>query len=119
MSILAYGTAEAGPAAIPYTTVTSVHYQTLSKKTLLGRLVLTISLFVHYNAYLLLLFLDKSNDFANKNEEFCNPTTKRVIATINGMPHQLFVAGIQARCIYPEIKKCFYEKHSNVTWKSF
>ena len=31
------------------------------------------------------------------------------------MPHQLFAAGLQARDIYPELKKYFYREHSNVT----
>ena len=35
------------------------------------------------------------------------------------MPHQLFAAGLQARDIYPELKKFFYREHSNVTWKVF
>ena len=56
---------------------------------------------------LLLLFLDKSDDFDNKNEEFYNPSIKKILATINGMPHQLFPAGLQAREIYPELKKYF------------
>ena len=38
---------------------------------------------------LLLLFLDKRDDFTNKNEEFHNPSIKKVLTTINGMPHQL------------------------------
>ena len=46
---------------------------------------------------LLLLFLDKRTDFANKNEEFYNTSIKKVLVTINGMPHQLFAAGLQAR----------------------
>ena len=61
---------------------------------------------------LLLLFLDKSDDFANKNEEFYNPSIKEILTTINGMPHQLFAA----RDIYPELKKYFYRERSNVTW---
>ena len=68
---------------------------------------------------LLLLFLDKHNDFVNKNEEFCNPSIKKIFATVNDMPHQLFVAGLQARDIYPELKKYFYKEHSNVTWEEF
>ena len=68
---------------------------------------------------LLLLFLDKRDDFANKNEEFYNPSIKKILVTINGMPHQLFAAGLQARDIYPEIKKYFYKEHSNVTWQEF
>ena len=35
------------------------------------------------------------------------------------MPHQLFAAGLQARDIYPEIKKYFYREHSNVAWGEF
>ena len=46
---------------------------------------------------LLLLFLDKRDDFANKNEEFYNPSIKKILTTINGMPHQPFAAGLQAR----------------------
>ena len=64
---------------------------------------------------LLLLFLDKRDDFANKNEEFYNPSIKKILVTINGMPHQLFAAGLQARNIYPELKKVFYKENSNVT----
>ena len=56
---------------------------------------------------LLLLFLDKRDDFANKNEEFYNPGIKKILVTINGMPHQLFPAGLQARYINPELRKFF------------
>ena len=68
---------------------------------------------------LLLLFLDKRDDFANKNEEFYNPNIKKILVTINGMPHQLFAAGLKARDIYSELKKSFYREHSNVTWEEF
>ena len=67
----------------------------------------------------LLLFLDKRDDFANKNEEFYNTSIKTISTTINGMPHQLFAAGLQARDIYPELKKYFYKENSNVTWEEF
>ena len=59
---------------------------------------------------LLLLFLDKRTDFANNNEEFYNPSFKKILATINGVPHQLFAAGLQARDIYPELKKIFLQR---------
>ena len=55
----------------------------------------------------------------NKNEEFYNPSLKKILVTINGMPHQLFAAGLQAKDIYPELKKYFYGEHSNVTWEEF
>ena len=35
------------------------------------------------------------------------------------MPHQLFAAELEARDIYPELKKNFYKEHSNVTWEEF
>ena len=58
----------------------------------------------------MLLFLDKCDDFANKNEEFYNPNIKKVLKTINGIPHQLSAAGLQARDIYLEIKNIFTKK---------
>ena len=67
----------------------------------------------------LLLFFDKRDDFANKYEEFYNPSIQEILTIINGMPHQLFAAGLQARDIYPEIKKYFYREHSNMTWEEF
>ena len=66
---------------------------------------------------LLLLFVNKRDKFASKNEEFYNPSIKKILVTINGMPHQLFAAALQARDIYPEIKKYFYREHSNMTWE--
>ena len=78
-----------------------------------------ISLSVRSLQGLLLPFLDKRDDFANKSEEFYNPSIKKILVTINGMPHQLFAAGLQARDIYPELKKYFYKENSNVTWEEF
>ena len=60
----------------------------------------------------LLLFLDKRDDFANKNEKFYNPSIKKVLVTTNRMPHQPFVVGLQARDIFPQLKKYFYKEHS-------
>ena len=77
------------------------------------------NLSVHSLQGLLLLFLDKRDDFANNNEEFYNPSIKKISTTINGMSHKLFAAELQARDSYPKIKKYFYRKHSNVTWEEF
>ena len=77
------------------------------------------NLSVHSLQGLLLLFLDKRDDFANKNEEFYNPNIKKVLTTINGTPHQLFAAGLQAKDIYPDIKKYFYKENSDVMWDEF
>ena len=59
---------------------------------------------------LLLLFLDKRDYFANKNEEFYNPSIKKILTTLIGMPHQLFAVGLQARDIYSELKKNTFTK---------
>ena len=68
---------------------------------------------------LLLLFLDKHDDFANENEEFYNPSIKKILVSINGMPHQLYAGGLKARDIYPELKKYFYKENSDVTCEEF
>ena len=86
------------------------------KETLLGRLTLIIICLL---PGLLLLHLDKRDDFANKNEELYNPSIKKISTAIKDMPHQLFAAGLQAREIYPKLKKYFYKENSNVTWKDF
>ena len=105
-----------GTKSLPYTKVTSIHYQVLSKKDTTWKIDVN-NLSVHSLQGLLLLFLDKRDDFANKNEEFYNASIMKILVTINGMPHELFAAGSQARDIYPEIKKKFYREHSNVIWE--
>ena len=98
-----------GTTSIPYTKVISIHYQALSKKDTTWKIDVN-NLSVHSLQGLLLLFLDTSDDFAHKNEEFYNPSIKKISTTINGMPHQIFAAGLQARDIYPEIKKYFLQR---------
>ena len=44
----------------------------------------------------IILKYDKHDDFANKNEEFYNPSIKKILVTINGMPHQVYVGGLEA-----------------------
>ena len=77
--------------SIPYTNVTSIHYQALSKKDTTWKIDVN-NLSVRSLQGLLLLFLDKRDDFANKNEEFYNRSIKKILTTINGMPHHLFAA---------------------------
>ena len=67
----------------------------------------------------LLLFLDKCDDLANKNEEFYNLSIKKILVTINGMSHQLFETVLQAKKIHPEARKYFYKENSDVTWEEF
>ena len=94
--------------SIPNTKVTSIHYQTLSKKDTTGSL-----------QGLLILFLEKRDDFANKNEEFYNRSINKILVKINGMPHQFFRAGLQTREIYPELSKYIYKENPDVTWEDF
>ena len=96
--------------------VTSILCQTLSKKDTTWKIDFN-NPSVRSLQGLLLLFLDKRDNFANKNEEFYNSSIKKILTTINGMPHQLFAAGLQPRGIYPELIKYFYKEHSNVTWE--
>ena len=93
-----------GTTLIPYTKATSIHYQTLSKKDTTWKIDMN-NLSLWSLQGLLLLFLDKRDDFTNKNEEFCNQGIKKILVTINDMPHHLFAAGLQAREIYPELNK--------------
>ena len=107
-----------GTTSILYTKVTPIHYQTLSKKDTTWRIDIN-NLSVWSLQDLLSVFFDKRDGFANKNEEFYNPSINKILVTINAMPHQLFAAGLQAREIYPELKKYFYKENSDVTWKDF
>ena len=70
----------------PYTKVTSIHYQAISKKDIVWKTVVK-NLSVWSLQGLLLLFLNTHDDFANKNEEFYNPSITKILVTINGMPH--------------------------------
>ena len=100
------GEVYAGTTSIPYTKVTSIHYQPPSKRDTTWKIDMN-NLSVRSLQGLLLLFLHKRDDFANKNEEFYIPSIKKILVIINGMSHQLFAAGLQTREIYPELKKCF------------
>ena len=62
--------------SIPYTKVTAVHHQALSKKNENWKFDIN-NLSVRSLQGLLLLFVDKQNDFANENENFTIPRLKR------------------------------------------
>ena len=74
-----------GTTSIPYNKVTSIHYETLSKKDTTWKIDVN-NLSVRSLQGLLLIFLDKLDDFANKNKKFYNPSIKKILVTINGMP---------------------------------
>ena len=71
-----------GTISIPKTKVTSIHSQTLSKKDTTRKIDVS-NLSVRSLRALFLLFLDKCDDFANKNEEFYNLSINKILATIN------------------------------------
>ena len=66
-----------GTTSIPYVKVTSIHYQTLSKKDTTWKIDVN-NLSVRSLWGLLLPFIDKREDFANKNEGFYNPSIKKI-----------------------------------------
>ena len=61
-----------GTTSIPYTNVTSIHYKTQSKKDITWKFDVK-NRSVHSLQGLLLLFLDKRDNFANKNEKNLKP----------------------------------------------
>ena len=104
-----------GTTSIPYTIVKSIHNELLRKQDTIWKIDAN-NLSFRSLQDVLLLFLEKLNDFGNKNEEFYNPSIKTIVVTINGIPHQLFQGAFQARGIYPEPKKYLYKENSDVTW---
>ena len=103
---------------ICYTKVTSIHHQTLSRKDATWKTDVN-NLSVRSLQGLLLLFLDKRDDFANKNEEYYNPSINKISVMINGISLELYRLRLQARDIYPVLKKYFYKENSDVTWEGF
>ena len=95
--------------SIPYTKVELIHYHILSKKYTIWKIDVN-NLSVRSLQGLLLLFLDKRDDFANKNEEFYNPSIKKILTTINGMPHQLFWSWLTGQRYLPRVKKVFLQR---------
>ena len=101
----------AGTNSISYTKLTSIYHHTLSKRDITWMIDVN-NLSVWSLRGLLLLFLDEGDDLAHKNEEFCNPSMKNILAIINAVSNPLFAACQQVSNIHPELKKCFYKGHS-------
>ena len=93
---------------IPYTKVTEVHHQTLSKKNENWKIIIN-KLSLKSLQGLLLLFVDKQNDFANENEKFYNPLIKKILIVINGILHQLYPGRVLSRDILSEPEKVFLQ----------
>ena len=104
--------------SIHYTKVTSIHYQKLFKKYTTWKIDENNLSFRSLQG-LLLLFLDKRDEFANKNEEYYNPNINKISVINNGISLQLYRGGLQARDIYSELEKYFHQQNSDVTWEGF
>ena len=106
-----------GTTSISDTKVTSIHYQKLSKKDTTWKIDVN-NLSVCSLQGLLLLFLDKREDFANKIEEFYNPSIKKILTKLMGCLIN-FLQPVYRSENLPRAKKYFYKEHSNVTWEDF
>ena len=57
---------------------------------------------------------------STKMNNFFNPSIKKILVAINGMPHQLCKGDdLGARDIYPELKKYLYKETSDVNHEEF
>ena len=74
-----------GTMSILYSKVTSIHYQTLSKKDTTWKTEVN-NLSVCSLQGLLLLFCGKRDDFANKNDEVYNPSIKKILVALIACP---------------------------------
>ena len=92
----AIGEIHTGTTWILYTKVASVYYQTISKTDTTWKIDVN-NISVRSLQDILLLFIEKDDDFANKKEDFYNPSIKKILVTINGKLHQLFAVGLHAR----------------------
>ena len=88
---------DAGTTLIPCTKVTSIHYQTLSKKILFERLAWTICHFVHYQVYYE-LFLINVTTLSTKMKIFWTLLSRK-LTTVKSIPHQFFARRMQATIV--------------------
>ena len=56
---------------------------------------------------------------ANKNEQFYNPSIKKVMISVAGDTNQLYKGGILPRHVFTELKKYFYKNHSDIKDEDF
>ena len=99
----------AGIVSIPYTKVTSIHYQTLFKKET-NWMIDFKNLPASSLQGLPLLFPKKLYDFANKNSKFYNPSIKEVLARINAMSLKFFLSRFTSHRHLPWAKKVLLKR---------
>jgi len=103
--------------SIPYNKVTCVYYQKLDKTQSIWKLDIN-GVNSRSLRGVLMVFVDDAKArkaFECKNEQFYNPTIKKVLVTVNGLPHQLYPGGFLSRDLFPEIQKYFQTSNSAVT----
>ena len=91
------GALYAGKTPIPYTKVTSIHYQILKKDALwkIGVNNLSVCSLKDWQLFI----IDERDGSWSKNEDFYNPTNKKVFTATIVMPLQFLRAGFHARHI--------------------
>ena len=102
---------------IPYTLITCNKHLSLSKKDTTW----PISIFTNATNLrgILLLFKEPQTNFSNKNEQFYNPSIKKVMISVAGDTNQLYKGGILPRHVFNELKKYFYNNHSDIKDEDF
>ena len=100
-----------------YTRVTRLSYQILEKKD--SSWLINTKLQSKSLQKLLLLLMEDQTNFADKVENFYNPTIKKMNIMINGVPHQLFEGSILPHDMYLEISKKFLREKSNVSFEEY
>ena len=103
--------------SIPYTRISNVSYISKSKKD--STWVIDINAAAQSLQGVLLLFKDTQTNYAYKNEEFYNPSFKKILVSIDGNPHQIYKGGLLSKDIYTELKRYFHHPYSDVSFEQF
>ena len=104
--------------SVPYTRISNISYLSKSKKDQIWVIDINAAAAQSLQG-VLLLFKDTQTDFAYKNEEFYNPTFKKILITIDDNPYQVYKGGVLPKDIYTEVKRYFHQKHSDVNFEQF
>ena len=95
-----YPTTIGGTMSVPYTQVKSIHYEILSKNDTTWKIDVN-NLPVRSLQGLILLFFNKRDGFANKNDKIYKSSAKKILTAINGMPNNFSSVCLQAKNILP------------------
>ena len=101
----------------PYTRIANISYLSKSKKDQIW--VIDVPAAAQSLQGVLLLFKNAQTNFGYKNEEYDNPSFKKVSVTIDGDPHQIYKGGLLPKYIYSDVKRYFYHQHSHMNFEEF